>query len=226
MSWRKRALRSCSSYLSMAMPVSPPKRFPFCVVWTPIPVLTWLLPFVGHVGICLSSGIILDFAGPYYVAMDTMSFGHPTKYWTLDPTLASFPEVDSSTSAGARSTSADWDKALQACTSLYQLKPYSFWSQNCHHFVICFLNQVHYKKAEWGIVKIATEMFLKGRFVGIKGLAKTWLPHVCLVIAGSYLGGTTFLICWLLSVIAAGITWAYFSLQAKPVQGTGVVGLV
>lgn len=205
--------------------VSPPKRFPFCVVWTPIPVLTWLLPFVGHVGICLSSGIILDFAGPYYVAMDALSFGNPTKYWMLDPELASFPEDDIGSSTSSRSTSAEWDKALQACTSLYQLKPYSLLSQNCHNFVDHFLNQVHYDKTEWSVVNIATAIFLKGQFVGAAGFAKTWLPHVCLVIVGSLLGGMTFFFCWLFVVIAAGCTWAYILLQAQSAQCPGVVGL-
>ena len=145
----------------MTLLVSPPKRFPFCIVWSPIPFLTWVFPFIGHVGVCLSSGIILDFAGPYYVAMDTMSFGNPTKYWMLDPELASFPENESSMS-GSATTSADWDKALQACTSLYQLKPYSLLSQNCHHFVIRFLNQVRYDHHnEWSVAKIATHMFFK-----------------------------------------------------------------
>lgn len=38
-------------------------RYPFCLVWTPIPLLTWLFPFVGHLGIATSQGIIRDFAG-------------------------------------------------------------------------------------------------------------------------------------------------------------------
>ena len=43
--------------------IRPPDRFPFCIVWSPIPVLTWIWPFIGHMGIALSSGVILDFAG-------------------------------------------------------------------------------------------------------------------------------------------------------------------
>lgn len=27
-------------------------RFPYCIVWTPLPVISWFLPFIGHVGIC------------------------------------------------------------------------------------------------------------------------------------------------------------------------------
>jgi transmembrane protein 222 len=38
-------------------------RYPLCLVWTPIPMLTWLMPFIGHLGIATSSGVIRDFAG-------------------------------------------------------------------------------------------------------------------------------------------------------------------
>nr|XP_015203942.1 PREDICTED: transmembrane protein 222 [Lepisosteus oculatus] len=44
-------------------------RFPYCIVWTPIPVLSYLLPFIGHMGICTSTGVIRDFAGPYFVSV-------------------------------------------------------------------------------------------------------------------------------------------------------------
>ncbi len=29
----------------------------------------WLFPFIGHMGICTSAGIIRDFAGPYFVSV-------------------------------------------------------------------------------------------------------------------------------------------------------------
>lgn len=31
--------------------------------------LRWLLPFIGHMGICTSTGVIRDFAGPYFVSV-------------------------------------------------------------------------------------------------------------------------------------------------------------
>ncbi|KDO17647.1 hypothetical protein SPRG_16958, partial [Saprolegnia parasitica CBS 223.65] len=31
-------------------------RFPFCIVWSPLPVITWFLPFIGHMGIGDSHG--------------------------------------------------------------------------------------------------------------------------------------------------------------------------
>jgi hypothetical protein len=27
-------------------------RYPYCIVWTPLPVISWLLPIIGHTGIC------------------------------------------------------------------------------------------------------------------------------------------------------------------------------
>ena len=29
----------------------------------------WFVPFIGHMGICTSAGVIRDFAGPYYVSV-------------------------------------------------------------------------------------------------------------------------------------------------------------
>jgi hypothetical protein len=26
-------------------------HYPLCIVWSPLPILTWFIPFIGHVGI-------------------------------------------------------------------------------------------------------------------------------------------------------------------------------
>ena len=54
-------------------------RFPYCIVWTPLPMISWFLPFIGHTGIAMSNGIIHDFAGPYYIEVDNLSFGETHK---------------------------------------------------------------------------------------------------------------------------------------------------
>ena len=41
-------------------------------------VCRWLFPFIGHMGIAMSSGVIRDFAGPFYVSVSI-----------LDPTVPS-----------------------------------------------------------------------------------------------------------------------------------------
>jgi len=61
-------------------------RFPYSIVWTPLPCITWLIPPIGHMGIAYSTGIIRDFAGPYFVSEDNLAFGKTTRYLQLDPT--------------------------------------------------------------------------------------------------------------------------------------------
>lgn len=55
-------------------------RFPCCIVWTPLPVISWLIPFIGHIGICREDGVILDFAGPNFVCVDNFAFGSVARY--------------------------------------------------------------------------------------------------------------------------------------------------
>jgi len=44
-------------------------RYPHCIVWTPIPLITWLFPLISHTGIARTDGFIQDFTGPYYVSV-------------------------------------------------------------------------------------------------------------------------------------------------------------
>jgi hypothetical protein len=57
-------------------------RYPHCIVWTPIPVLTWLFPFIGHMGIARNDGVIRDFAGPYYVSVRTNHLSNKYNLYT------------------------------------------------------------------------------------------------------------------------------------------------
>ncbi|CAJ2659498.1 unnamed protein product [Trifolium pratense] len=60
-------------------------RFPCSIVWSPLPVISWFIPFIGHIGICREDGVILDFAGPNFVCVDNFPFGAAIldifKYW-------------------------------------------------------------------------------------------------------------------------------------------------
>lgn len=59
-------------------------KFPCCIVWTPLPVVSWLAPFIGHVGLCREDGVILDFAGSNFISVDDFAFGPPARYLQLD----------------------------------------------------------------------------------------------------------------------------------------------
>lgn len=72
-------------------PLNPAEdRFPFCLVWSPLPVIGWLVPFIGHVGICRSDGTILDFAGSYFINVGAMAFGSPSRVLRLSPAQVSY----------------------------------------------------------------------------------------------------------------------------------------
>ncbi|CAA0838405.1 Protein REVERSION-TO-ETHYLENE SENSITIVITY1 [Striga hermonthica] len=74
-------------------PVDPTNaKFPCCLVWTPLPVVSWLAPFIGHVGICMENGTILDFSGSNFVNVDDFAFGPVARVVSLrisGPTNAS-----------------------------------------------------------------------------------------------------------------------------------------
>ena len=44
--------------------------FPMCIVWTPIPILSWFFPILGHAGLSMSDGRIRDFAGSYAIGVN------------------------------------------------------------------------------------------------------------------------------------------------------------
>ena len=58
-------------------------------------------------GICMSSGVIRDFAGPYFVSEDLMAFGNPTKYWQMSPQRAANGQ-------------AGWDAAVYEASEIYK----------------------------------------------------------------------------------------------------------
>ncbi|XP_076357259.1 transmembrane protein 222 isoform X2 [Tachypleus tridentatus] len=113
-------------------------RYPFCIVWTPIPILTWLFPFIGHMGIATSEGIIRDFAGPYFVSENDMAFGKPTKYWKLDPDLAS----------GGNQA---WNSAIRDASEEYS---HRMGSSSWNMVKLCFLMLIYGKYVSiWGFLK-------------------------------------------------------------------------
>jgi hypothetical protein len=77
--------------LSDPMKIDPKRdRFPCCIVWTPLPFISWLVPFIGHVGICREDGVILDFAGPNFVCVDNFAFGAVSRYIQINKEMVTF----------------------------------------------------------------------------------------------------------------------------------------
>jgi len=144
-------------------------RYPFSIVWTPIPLITWLFPPIGHMGICYSTGVIRDFAGPFMVTEDNMSFGRPTKYWVLNPDYVV---------GGIQA----WDRGIYEASEEYKTRMHNICCDNCHSHCAYALNLMRYKgSSSWNMVWLAWGMLIYGRYIGLRGFLKTWIPFFILL---------------------------------------------
>ncbi|RMX67933.1 hypothetical protein DD238_000555 [Peronospora effusa] len=139
-------------------------RFPFCLVWSPIPILTWFLPFIGHLGLADSKGVIFDFAGPYTIGRDAFAFGAPTRYLQCKVE----PEAV-----------AKWDEAVAVGCKMYEKRMHNLCCDNCHSHVAVCLEHAHYAgRQHWNMVQLCFWMFFRGKYVSMTGFIKTWAPFV------------------------------------------------
>jgi hypothetical protein len=139
----------------------------YTIVWSPLPPITWFIPFIGHTGICDSSGIASDFRGPYYVGDDgRMAFGPPTRYYKVDINRCNV-------------TPEQWDTAIQVANELYRGRMHNICCDNCHSHVAYALNQIPISANgihKWDMIKIAALMFFRGSFLSWSGILQQFLP--------------------------------------------------
>ena len=122
-------------------------------------------------GICMSSGVIRDFAGPYLVGEGNMAFGRPTRYLQLNPKEAL---------GGDRG----WDQGVIQASETYSHRVHNLFCDNCHSHVATALDHMRYSNSSgWNMIKLAAWMFVKGKYVGYvvrllpPFLIPPWLVH-------------------------------------------------
>ena len=171
--WERLALTQTPRSASASTPDDVARsRFPFCIVWTPIPVITWLLPFVGHMGIADSRGVIYDFAGPYSIGVDDLAFGLPAKILRLRPELAA-------RGASGASPAQAFDAAVDAGCDVYQGRIHNLCCDNCHSHVARALNEMRYDgRSDWNMVLLAALLFFWGEFVTPMRAVGIYLPFL------------------------------------------------
>ncbi|CAM9479242.1 unnamed protein product [Ectocarpus sp. 13 AM-2016] len=137
-------------------------RYPYCIVWTPLPLITWFIPLIGHMGIADSRGVIYDFAGPYTIGEDHMAFGRPTRYLPLDP---------------GRCKGEQWDESVAHSCETYSKRMHNLCCDNCHSHVALALKRMRYAGVEsWNMVSLCFWIFFAGRYVSVSGFLVQWLP--------------------------------------------------
>jgi hypothetical protein len=98
------------------------QRYPFCLVWGPLPLISWIIPWIGHLGIGDSEGRVHDFAGPYTIGVG--EFMTPVaKYWQLPRELW----------AHSLEQQRAWDAGVYAADGVYERKFHNLVTCNCHH---------------------------------------------------------------------------------------------
>eukprot|EP00523_Entomoneis_sp_CCMP467_P009828 CAMPEP_0168734796 /NCGR_PEP_ID=MMETSP0724-20121128/9001_1 /TAXON_ID=265536 /ORGANISM="Amphiprora sp., Strain CCMP467" /LENGTH=167 /DNA_ID=CAMNT_0008781917 /DNA_START=160 /DNA_END=663 /DNA_ORIENTATION=+ len=143
----------------------------YCIVWSPLPPITWIIPVIGHLGIADSNGVASDFRGPYYVGDDgRMAFGAPTR--------ALFLPVEED--------AEEWDDAIQQANEVYRGRMHNICCDNCHSHVASALNRMNVKaygiQGNWDMVKLALLVFVKGRFLSWGAVYAQFGPFAFLVL--------------------------------------------
>mmetsp|Transcript_37567 Transcript_37567/g.120511 ORF Transcript_37567/g.120511 Transcript_37567/m.120511 type:complete len:168 (+) Transcript_37567:92-595(+) len=143
---------------------------PLALVWTPIPVISWVLPFVGHMGITDSAGQLHDWHGacaPSAAPPEEMLFGQPARYLEL--------------AGGARRD--DWDRAIERADEEFGEKCHCMlFGDDCHSHVARALNIVRYMGCAFhNKVALALAVFFLGKHVSLADALRVWLPPTILL---------------------------------------------
>ncbi|KAL0447400.1 UNVERIFIED_CONTAM: protein REVERSION-TO-ETHYLENE SENSITIVITY1 [Sesamum latifolium] len=182
--------------------VDPKKAtFPCCLVWTPLPVVSWLAPFIGHVGICKEDGTILDFSGSNLVNVDNFAFGPVARYLQLEREQCCFPPNLVGHTCKNRyvhaeyGTAITWDDAVQSSARHFESKTYNLFTCNCHSFVANCLNRLCYEGSmSWNMFNVAALILFKGKWVGGLDVVRSFLPFIVVLCFGIFMVGWPFLI--------------------------------
>ncbi|KAA6387898.1 MAG: hypothetical protein EZS28_016577 [Streblomastix strix] len=163
-------------------------RFPFSVVWTKIPLLTWVLPFIGHLGICDSKGKVYDFQGPYSIGVDSMAFARPVKIWRFfranSRTFATDGFDKSDQVADSLDIAKRWDDSIIAGSRAYSRQMHKLITNNCHHHVAECLNKFYegHGAKKFTVLNLASGMITDGIYVKKSAIFGVYLPLVIIVL--------------------------------------------
>ncbi|GLT25556.1 hypothetical protein SLA2020_006780 [Shorea laevis] len=176
-------------------------KFPCCLIWAPLPVVSWLAPFIGHVGICREDGAILDFSGSNFVNIDDFAFGAPARHLQLGREKCCFPPnlAGHTCKKGYQhadyGTAITWDDALRQSIHNFEHRSYNIFTRNCHSFVANCLNRLCYDGSmDWNMVNVAALVLFKAHWIDRMSVVKSFLPFAVVVCLGIALVGWPFLI--------------------------------
>ena len=173
------------------------QRFPFSIVWAPLPVITWILPFIGHLGVTDSHGRVHDFQSAYSVVTDSFMTGDVLKTYRFSPAQlrGALPSngnnVGGSASAGSSNSNAAltvgqaWDRAVHSSDRKYEQTIHNICCNNCHHHTADALTAFGFPHTMLGAWALIT---FRGRYTSWGALLCTYIPLLIIIAIALALG--------------------------------------
>ncbi|KAL4564753.1 hypothetical protein LXL04_028824 [Taraxacum kok-saghyz] len=181
--------------------INPTKaRFPCCLVWTPLPIVSWLAPFIGHVGLCMEDGSVVDFSGSNFVNVDDFAYGRVARYIQLHRDHCCFAANLAGHTCKQRykhaesGTAISWDDAVRSSIRHFEHKSYNLFTCNCHSFVANILNRACYGGSmSWNMMNVGALVLFNGQWVDAMALLRSFLPFTLMACFGVSIVGWPFL---------------------------------
>ncbi|KAL4473876.1 hypothetical protein ABPG74_022740 [Tetrahymena malaccensis] len=152
--------------------------YPFCIVWSAIPFISFLIPWIGHAAICCSKGIIHDFNKDFKVYIDVVPYGSPLKYYKLDTT-----NIQQDT----------YDAMIKQLDQLFLKKRFGFFSNNSHKYVADALNILQYKgKINWNKFDIFILGITKAKYTSFLTLIRAYQGLIFTIVCALFINVTIF----------------------------------
>mmetsp|Transcript_31967 Transcript_31967/g.48936 ORF Transcript_31967/g.48936 Transcript_31967/m.48936 type:complete len:140 (-) Transcript_31967:22-441(-) len=123
-----------------------------------------MIPVIGHTGIGDSRGILHDFAGPYTISIDDLSFGETHKYVVLNLDGISPDEFDA---------------AIREADATYRKRMHNIFCDNCHSHVARVLNNLKYKgRTNYTMIDIWWMCLANSKYVTVAHVFYTYVLYL------------------------------------------------
>jgi hypothetical protein len=163
-------------------------RYPYCLVWGPLPLITWLFPFIGHLGIADSQGRVHDFAGPYTIGIDRFMVSI-ARYLPLHiererDTNDTDQRNDHerwkerlTDKNNERMLNVSWDEAIARADDAYGQTSHNLITNNCHHHVASACQSMGLNSYS-SLLRVWWEMMKHGEYVSTGARIGVWAPAI------------------------------------------------